>query len=320
MVNPIISISIVNYNSFEYLLECLESIRKYSNGLNIEVLIADNASENFDSYSIYDIFAHAVITINKKNMGFGYAHNRNFELSKGEYFFILNPDTLITAGCLDKIIDIFETYSNVAIVSPTLLLKDKTDSRTHKLLPDLKSAFFELLFIDDLVKFFRKIKPYAEEERMDFSRVECINGAAFAIRRDIYKFLNGFDEQFFLYFEETDLCKRVTDFLGMKIFIMEDFFIHHIYGQSSITTDVRQTIYYESFYKYFKKHSGGVIPCIVRGLIFFSGVVRLLSFQLKYFPLIRGWSVYKNKILTCLKLLSWVLFNKSASDRYAQDR
>ena len=148
--NPDISISIVNYNSFDYLLNCLRAVLEHSRDFDVEILIVDNASKYFDSSLIYDIWPDAIITYNKKNMGFAYAQNQNFKLSNGHYFLLLNPDTLITAGCLQEIIKVFDNHKNAAIVSPTLLLRNTTFYVTHKELPTIKSALRELLFINQL--------------------------------------------------------------------------------------------------------------------------------------------------------------------------
>lgn len=317
MCRSLISISIVNHNSTVVLVKCLESIRENSDGLDIEILVVDNASETFEPYAIHEVFQDAVITRNPANMGFGFAHNQNFLLSHGELFFILNPDTSITEGCLSGLVDAFEQCGNAAIVSPTLLLKNKDNCRTPKRLPTLRSISGELIFLNNIARVFRRVGHPPAREQHRSCGVECINGAAFMIRRVSYESLNGFDERFFLYFEETDLCKRVRDILGMQILLLEDTHIHHLYGQSSISTDARQTIYYESCYKYFEKHRGIVIAIIVRLLIFSGELARLLGFQIKYFPPVKGWAVYCRKITTSFRLLSWALLNKSAADRYS---
>ena len=281
-----ISISIVNYNSTNYLIDCIKSIRKYSERLDIEILITDNASLDFKPSAIHEIFPDATISCNNKNKGFAYAHNQNFRLSNGKNFFILNPDTLLTDGCLRSLLGVFNKYPDAGIVTPTLLFGNNKANTTYKELPSIKSALFELLYINNLIN-------------------------ALINKYPVY----GLDEYFFLYFEETDFCKRVNDLLGMKIYLIKDIFVQHLYGKSSINTDFRQTIYYESYYKYFKKHFSPFKAGIIRLLIFLGGIFRFLGLNIKYFPLTKGWRVYSNKIYTSLRLIFWALGISSLSEK-----
>jgi hypothetical protein len=305
--NPDISISIVNYNSFDYLLKCLRTISKHSQGLNLEILIVDNASMRFDSSSIYDLWADAHITYNKKNMGFAYAQNQNFRLSNGDFFLLLNPDTLITEGCLRAMLDVFHCSQDVAVVSPNLIREDGKTMVTVNKMPTIKSAFFELLCINALSSFFRKKGDdlgYICNERTN--EVDCVDGAAFMVRSSVYDMLNGLDERFFMYFEEVDFCKRARD-IGLKMCFLPGVRIYHLYGKSTIGTDVRQTVYFQSYYKYFKKHHGTLRAIAIRVFIFLGEVIHLLAIQVKYFPLYKGLSTYLKKVMTSLKLIFWTL-------------
>jgi N-acetylglucosaminyl-diphospho-decaprenol L-rhamnosyltransferase len=311
-----ISISIVNYNSTNYLIDCIKSIRKYSERLDIEILITDNASLDFKPSAIHEIFPDATISCNNKNRGFAYAHNQNFRLSNGKIFFILNPDTLLTDGCLRSLLGVFDKYPNAGIVTPTLLFGNNKANTTYKELPSIKSALFELLYINNLINaLINKYPVYGLDSDKNIIDIPCISGAAFMVRRDVYTKLNGLDEYFFLYFEETDFCKRVNDLLGMKIYLIKDIFVQHLYGKSSLNTDFRQTIYYESYYKYFKKHFSPFKAGIIRLLIFLGGIFRFLGLNIKYFPLTKGWRVYSNKIYTSLRLIFWALGISSLSEK-----
>ena len=311
-----ITISIVNYNSTKYLIDCLKSIKKYSEGLDIEILISDNASKNFEPSAVYEIYPDSIITCNNKNMGFSYAHNQNFRLSNGIFFFVLNPDTLLTKGCLRGLLDVFDNYPDAGIVTPTLLFENNKDKNTYKELPSLRSALFELLYIDKLMTSLSNKYPISGLDKdRNIIDIPCINGAAFMVRRDVYSKLHGLDERFFLYFEETDLCKRVNDLLDMKIYLLRKIFVYHFYGKSSITTDFRQTIYYESYYKYFKKHFSQFQASIIRLFIFLTGVFRLLGLNIKYFPFTKGWILYLKKMHASLQLIFWALGIRSLSEK-----
>ena len=311
MPKPDISVSIVNYNSTEFLLRCLRSIEKQSTNLFVETLIADNSSKDFDPERIYHIFPHAFITVNRQNKGFAYAHNQNFALSKSDYFLLLNPDTILTDGSLHRIIDIFARFRNVAIVGPALLSSTGKYLDSVKSFPTIKSALFELLF-------FRSVptKRHSADSFFgptDHRYVECINGAALAVRSHIYKSLSGLDPHFFMYFEEVDFCKRLRESTQYKIVLLPRVTVFHYHGRSSIQTDVRQTVYYESYYRYFKKHHCLMASLFIRGIIILNTMARLLCIQVKYFPIITGWQSYSRKTLSTFRLLLWGLALRQSS-------
>ena len=305
--NPDISVSLVNYNSSQYLTDCLQSIAKHAESLSIEVLIVDNASENFEPSSIYKIFPDAIVTCNQKNMGFAFAQNQNFKLSSGEYFLLLNPDTLITEGCLHAMLDFFHRLDDVAVISPNLATVDGKNIVTVKKTPTVKSAFLELLFINSLFSFFHKIKANGGHfDKEEFREVDCIDGAAFIVRAKIYDSLHGLDERFFMYFEEVDFCKRLKD-IGMKMYFLPGLSVYHLYGKSTIGTDIRQTIYFESYYQYFRKHHSIFAAIAIRIFILVGELIRILGIQIKYFPFTKGLSTYLKKVVTSLKLICWAL-------------
>jgi GT2 family glycosyltransferase len=310
--NPDISISIVNYNSFDYLLDCLRSISDHSELLDIEILITDNASESFDSSSIYQIFPDAIITCNKDNMGFAYAQNQNYKLSSGHYFLLLNPDTLITESSLNSMVDILRRFDSVAVVSPNLFTSDGKNIVTVKSLPTIRSAFLELVEIKRILRFFhKKTDASCLCDEKSFREVDCVDGAAFMVKTHIYDFLGGLDSKFFMYFEEVDFCKRLKK-IGMKMYFLPAVSLYHMYGRSTVGTAIRQTVYYLSYYQYFRKHYGILSAMLIRSFILLGQIMRLIGVQIKYFPLTRGIPTYWIKTMSSIKLILWTLGIKTS--------
>jgi N-acetylglucosaminyl-diphospho-decaprenol L-rhamnosyltransferase len=302
---PDISVSLVNYNSTGFLIRCLNSINEHSNALIVETLIADNGSVDFDPEKIHQIIPNAIITANQENKGFAYAQNQNFSLSKADFFLLLNPDTILARGFFHTILETFKRFQDVAIVGPNLFSASGKSLVNVRHFPTLRSALFELLLLN-------AIGPKGDlgdpiPDTVDFQYVECITGAAFAVRSQVYRSLRGLDPRFFMYFEEVDFCKRVTEALHQKIALLPRITVLHYHGRSSIQTDARQTVYYESYYHYFKKHHGFFISSVIRGLIIFNTIARILGIQIKYFPLTKGWKEYFRKTLSAFRLLFWAL-------------
>jgi len=302
---PDISVSVVNFNSLEYLIRCLDSLKKHSQGLNVEVLIVDNGSTAFDPKRIYQIFPQAIINVNQDNKGFAYAQNQNFILSKADCFLLLNPDLILTPGAIQGILDTFSRFGDVAIVGPNLVATDGRSLVNVRHFPTMKSALSEL-FLFNAIKA-KRDSAGSIPDTADFQYVECITGAAFAVRSHLYRSLGGLDSRFFMYFEEVDFCKRVSQIPQQKIVLLPHLKVLHYHGRSSIQTDVRQTVYYESYYHYFKKHHGFFISFAIRGLIIFNTIARILGIQIKYFPLTKKWKEYFRKTLSAFRLVFWAL-------------
>ena len=303
--------SFVNYNSTEFLIRCLESINKHSNGLTVEILVADNASVDFDPKQIYRIFPKAIITTNEDNKGFAYAQNQNFALSKAEIFLLLNPDTIVTGGVFQSILATFKRFHAVAIVGANLLSPDGGNLASVKHFPTVRSALFELLFFDMIIP--KSNLSDLIPATVDFQYVQCITGAAFAVRSHVYRSLGGLDSRFFMYFEEVDFCKRITETLHQEIVLLPHVKVIHYHGRSSIQTDARQTAYYESYYLYFKKHYGLLTSFLIRDFIILNTIARILGIQIKYFPFAKGWKKYSLKMRSTLRLLLWAVGLRQSS-------
>ncbi|MFX0202861.1 MAG: glycosyltransferase family 2 protein, partial [Candidatus Hodarchaeota archaeon] len=215
---PDLSVSIVNYNTTDYLIRCLDSIKYHSDDLKTEILIVDNASDDFQAEKIHQLFPEAVITVNKENEGFAYAQNQNFALSKADYFLLLNPDTMLPQGALNAIIETFQRFHEVAIVGPNIISPEGRSLVNVRDFPTLKSALWELLYFDKVVP--RNNSQDSSFDTCEFQYVNCITGAAFAVRSRIYRALGGLDESFFMYFEEVDFCRRMTNTLHQRIVLL----------------------------------------------------------------------------------------------------
>jgi GT2 family glycosyltransferase len=116
-----------------------------------------------------------------------------------------------------------------------------------------------------------------------------------------------------MYFEEVDFCKRVSQIPQHKIVLLPHLKVLHFHGRSSLQTDVRQTVYYESYYYYFKKHHSFLAAFVIRGLITFNTIARMVGIQIKYFPLAKGWKEYSRKTLSAFRLLLWALGLRESS-------
>lgn len=255
--NPIISIIIVNYKVREKLLNCIKSISGSKIQINFEIIIVDNEGDRDLEKELKN--NTKVKYINTfKNLGFGAGNNLGAKNAKGEYLFFLNPDTLIVDDVIKKLYEFIKSNKKVGIVSPLLVNTnlEPFSTQSRKELTPI-NAIYSLSF---LRKFFPKKNIYNDDffrrwDKESAIEADTVPGAALMISKKLFDKINGFDEQFFLYFEENDLSKRIRN-LGLKLYINPNAKVSHEVGQSTKQIKQRDDIFAKSRFLYFRKHYG----------------------------------------------------------------
>jgi len=249
-----LSIIIVNYKSEEFLRNCLKSILRNISGCSFEIIVIDNEANGKAKEMIEKQFPKVKILENKENLGFGKANNQGAKVARGNILLFLNPDILIKKNIFHEIINTFNSDKNIGIISPELVLANAS--------PQLWSCgkrenFYQLI----KSKFFSK--PDTSNLSKEQIKVEWVSGAALAIKKKIFKQINGFDEKFFMYFEDRDLCRRVGN-LGYKTMVLLKLKVIHLGGQAPILNKRRKKIYYQSQNYYWRKHYGLLKSLLMR--------------------------------------------------------
>ncbi len=220
---------IVNWNSADLLRPCIQSLRKSG---DIQIVVVDNNSSD-NSRKVLKSLKNIEVIFNQENYGFGKACNQGARLAKGEYLLFLNPDVEVspdTTRIMTKFLDINE---HTGIVGPKFLsVKGVPQSGYYLKYP---TAFQVLFFYTKLKnrftsKFIRELF-YEQQLSTIPEPVDQVPGAALMIRKSIFKKLNGFREDYFLWFEDVDLCRR-THTLGKKIYYLPFSEVKHQGGGS----------------------------------------------------------------------------------------
>ena len=210
-----ISVIIVNYNTAELLAACLKSLMAPFQP-RMEVIVVDNASNDDSVRRLTHNFSWVKVIANERNLGFSRANNQALKISKGKYVFFLNPDTVVKPGALDAIIAFMETHTDVGLAGTRLVNPDGSlQSSVERRYPGQRRAKQELIGLK--------------------GRIAWVLGASMIARRFIVDALGGFDERFFLYGEEQDLCLRIRK-AGWKIGFISDAVVVHWGGQSESNT------------------------------------------------------------------------------------
>jgi len=257
-MNKLVSVIVVNYKVRDLLFDCLESIYKKTKNNNFEIIVVDNDERKTIFPDLRKRFPQVKYVPNK-NRGFAQGNNKGAKIAQGKYLFFLNPDTKFLNDVVKSLIEYINDNEDVGIVAP--ILYDKKE-RSYDLQGfgelNPRSAIFALSFINKLFPNNGVSKKYwlAKWNKKKIKKVDIVPGSALMIRRELFKKIGGFDENFFLYFEEMDLCKRVKD-LGYKIALLPNAKVVHNWGESTKKSERNLTeIFRKSRQYYFKKHFG----------------------------------------------------------------
>jgi GT2 family glycosyltransferase len=238
-----LSFIIVNYQSEKYLKNCLSSIKEKILNLNYEIIVVNNSGIRLEVEPPGEVR----VMNTGKNVGFGAANNIGTKEAKGEILCFLNPDTEIISSNINDLLGEFGKDDKLAIIGPRLLTGDNEVQQW--------SAGAEVTLWDIVLNNFgiKRSKKIWESP----GKIGCawVSGAAMFIQKEVFEKIGGFDENFFMYFEDIDLCKRVR-LAGYKVLYFPEFTIKHFGGKSFGIDKKKQKRYYrKSQWRYFKKYA-----------------------------------------------------------------
>ena len=252
-----LSIIIVNWKVKDLLEKCLRSIFLQTKNINFEVFVVDNNSGDGSVEMVREKFPQVDLTASAENLGFAKGNNLAIKKSRGRYVLFLNPDTEILDNALDKMVRFMDAHPECGIAGCKLLNQDLSLQPSIRAFPDLASQIFILLKIHNFLPHSKAMYKYLagvfDYEKMQ--EVDQVMGAFMIIRREVIEKIGLLDENFWLWFEEVDFCKRAKE-AGWKILYTPEAKIIHLYGQSfkQALSVPKQKVLNRSLAYYFKKH------------------------------------------------------------------
>ena len=254
-----ISIVIVSYNVKDFICQCIRSIYKSNlSKSDYEIIVVDNDSHDDTVSIIKKEFQEVVIIENTNNEGFSKAVNQGFNISKGDHICIINPDVIIKDDTLQKLLDKIEENDEIGAIGPRIINTDGTIQHSCKRsFPTPLNSLFRLFKLD---KLFPKSKIFGKYNLtyLDIDKeheVDVLSGAFMFIPRKIFKLINGFDERFFMFGEDIDLCHKIKD-LGYKIIYSPITEIIHYKGESVKSAPYDMiNVFYSAMDIYYDKYS-----------------------------------------------------------------
>ena len=252
-----IDIVIVNYKSTDYLLKCLKSVYDSIRDIPSGVFVYDNDSKNgVDRITI--AFPNVNLTKNIFNMGFTKAVNKGIKQGTAPYVLLLNPDTIIKDGFFESTLQYIENNPDIGIVGPKVFNPDGSLQGSARAFPTPWMAFFGRNSL--LTKWFpnnrisRKSILSTGSDGITPMFADWLSGACMLIRRTAVDEVGLLDEQFFMYWEDVDLCKRMWDHEWKVAYFPKASIVHHV-GGSSKNRPLRSIIeFHKSSYKIIRKY------------------------------------------------------------------
>ncbi len=258
-----LSVILVNFNDRSHLAACLESVRAAAEGLSAEVILVDNHSEDGSPGFVRDAFPWVKLIVNDRNLGFAKANNAGFRASTGRFVLFLNTDTVVPPGSLAGLLDELKRRPQAGAIGPALV---REDSRYQVSFGGDIGFFAELrqkLLLNPYyalaLRYSRRVRP-----------VGWLSGACLLARRDAVGAAGLFDENFFIYFEDIDLCRRVRD-LGLELIFDPAVKVLHLGGATTARRKWRSRLHYrESQLYYYEKHGSGWSVSLLKTYLWLS--------------------------------------------------
>lgn len=281
-----LSIICVNWNSLEYLRECLASVYQNTRGISFEIIVVDNASPEGGVETLLEKFPEIVIVQSAENVGFARANNLGFERALGEYVLLLNPDTELRGSAINILVENARALGSFGVIGGKLLNTDLTiQTQAIQTFPTILN---QLVNIESLRLrwpgcWLWNIAPLFVKNGKPV-KVEVIPGACMLLKSEVFRKVGMFSEEYFMYAEDIDLNWKVRA-RGLANYYIEDAEIVHHGGKSSSRQVVSQwstMMMYTAMLSYYRKNRSPIYAAMYRLAMGMSAVVRLGVLMVMY--------------------------------------
>lgn len=273
-----ISIVYVNYKTARLILDSIKSVKEKTEDVDYEIIVVDNASGDGSLELIQKQYPEVICVQADENMGFGRANNLGMTYASGDCILFLNPDTILRNDAIDKLYAYLIEHPDVGACGGNLYdergLPTTSFSRSF---PSFIWEFLSILYISPICLSFPR-SVYFNKEGKPIPVVSII-GADLMVRKSVLLKVGGFSPEFFMNYEETELCNRITR-AGFSIYSVPSAQITHLEGRASYIKQSRLYFLYEGQYIYFRKVYG-IFGCrLIFAITQLKSYIRLFQFLL----------------------------------------
>lgn len=275
---PDLSILIVNWNTRELLLDCLRSLDAARPGIAIETIVVDNASHDGSADAVAEAFPGVTLLRNDRNLGFAAANNQAYQASHARHVLLLNSDTLVPAGSLERMVAYMDAEPEAGVLGPRLEYGDGSYQISALRFTEPWDVFYEY------ARFPRALQPAAQKAPRRLipldpeaaTSVDYVMGAALLIRREVVERIGLMDEAYFMYAEEVDWCYRARA-AGWDVRYLPTAVITHLGGRSTEQVPDRMlACRFASTFRFMRLHYGPGTALKARALLAAAAVQNAL--------------------------------------------
>jgi GT2 family glycosyltransferase len=280
-----VSVVVVSYNTQALTLQCLRSIYTETRHSSFEVMVIDNASGDGSAAAVAREFPQAVLIANRENRGFAAANNQGLKLARGRYVLLLNPDTLVLQGAIDRALAFADRRPDLAVIGCQVLENPQTVQRTCFAFQTPLNLFLAFSGLSRLFPRCRWLaRPHMDWWARDSEReVDVVSGMFMLVRSSAIRQVGPMDEDYFVYGEEADWCYRFRR-AGWRCCFSPVARILHVDGGNK-STDQRSLAMYvqnqKSVLLFNRKHYGYSAYCAAKAVYIGAMLVRAGAWSLQ---------------------------------------
>ncbi len=266
-----LSVIVVNWNTRDLLSDCLRSVYDTVHDLTFEVFVVDNASTDGSAAMVREQFPEVRLIENAENVGFARANNQAITQATGAYLLLLNPDAVVEPGAMAQLVGFLQARPDYGIAGAQLLNADGTEQDSWGRFPGLRT---ELPLLSRLYRQpQRRTVATKAPPSIDYLDVPWASGACLLLSRAVIAEIGAFDEAFWLYTEETDLCRRARE-AGYRVALVTSARVWHFRRAASRQRMVVSMLwFYQSRVRFVAKHQGRLSAWWVKTILRLKAVM-----------------------------------------------
>lgn len=306
-----VSIVIISWNTEKLLKQCIESIFKHTLDLSYEIIVVDNNSQDGTVNMLASYLDLVTVIKSEENVGFGRAHKLALPYLNGTYTLLLNPDTYLKENSIKLLLNKFKSDDSIGLISSKLLNEDGTLQVSCWNMPSIKEVLVSS--VRQLVKIPFELSGKLNtinELKSKSGSVDCVMGAVMLLSTAVFQEMGGFDDDYFMYGEDTDICWLIHE-RNMRVYYFTETEIYHLFGQSSKQINYWREVKTVSAMKLFLKKRRG--KHYLHMYIFLKIITNLIQ-SIVVLPFLFS-EIYRYKLKhICIESLCY-LFDDSVLDR-----
>lgn len=312
-----VSVIIVSWNARDYLMDCLHSLMSENSASRMEVIVVDNGSTDHSPEAVKERFSSVKLILNKTNRGFAAANNIGIRMSKGRYVCLVNSDVRVLNSCIDRLCSYMDQNASIGMLGPRILNADLTLQPSVRRFPTPWKSLCRALALD---RVFPGSKVFGGETVDLLScgkshTVDALSGCFCMVRRDALNCVGLLDENFFIYAEDIDWCRRFRQ-AGWDVAYHPEAQAIHYGGASSSKAPIKFDVEMQKAnLQYWRKHHGRFGQVVYFAITFFHQIVRISGNAIAYISIPSARATIRPKLKRSIACARWLL-QMPIRDRY----